>query len=166
MTCSQKCQWCTSIHLLHILAPPALLSLSAGGALAPPAPPYFAPMNQDKLPVSNVSQLSGVDCTNFPNSYTHAHTRRCVMFVFEFLEGIKLLLRSLYTNWAPPGFYPGAWHSHKTAKTGNTYTYLHIAATINRSLQDFPYFNLPVYSGHLYITAIFPSPLGAVINRL
>ena len=46
LTCSQKCQWCTSIHLfleyqyhhkflkltLHILAPPVLLSLSAGGA--------------------------------------------------------------------------------------------------------------------------------------
>ena len=44
LTCSPKCQWCTSIHLLHILAPRALLSLSVGGAIAPPAPPYFAPM--------------------------------------------------------------------------------------------------------------------------
>ena len=34
---------CELSVFLHILAPPALLSLSAGGALAPPAPPYFAP---------------------------------------------------------------------------------------------------------------------------
>ena len=36
-----------------------------------------------------------------------------------------------------------------------------IVVTFNRSLQDFPYYNLPVYSGHLYITAILTSPLGA-----
>ena len=35
-----------------------------------------------------------------------------------------------------------------------------ISDTFNRSLQDFPYYNLPVYSGHLYITAILTSPLG------
>ena len=35
-----------------------------------------------------------------------------------------------------------------------------ITDTFNRSLQDFPYYNLPVYSGHLYITAIFDQSLG------
>ena len=37
---------------------------------------------------------------------------------------------------------------------------LYITVTFNRSLHDFPYYNLPVYSGHLYITAILTSPLG------
>ena len=27
--------------------------------------------------------------------------------------------------------------------------HLYIAAIFNRSLQDFPYYNLPVYSGHI-----------------
>ena len=38
--------------------------------------------------------------------------------------------------------------------------HLYIAATFKRSLQDFPYYKLPVYNGHLYITAILTSPLG------
>ena len=32
--------------------------------------------------------------------------------------------------------------------------HFHVAATFNRSLLDFPYYNLPVYNGHVDITAI------------
>ena len=38
--------------------------------------------------------------------------------------------------------------------------HLLIAATFNRFLHDLPYYNLPVYSGHLYITANFGQSLG------